>query len=88
MLRVRTETLSAGPAGVIPAGTVLDLEESAAIEMVEAGYATFANPPPPPPPEIEDSSLLQPKTAVLRRIKKQTPPPAPPEGESLPGEDA
>ena len=69
MLRVRTETLSAGPAGVIPAGTVLELEESAAIEMVEAGYATFANPPPPPPPELEDASLLQPETAVLRRLK-------------------
>jgi hypothetical protein len=69
MRRIRTLTLAAGPKGVVPIGTILELpddEAEARVKEHSAEYVEAAAEQPKPEPEIETATAEVPERAVTR----------------------
>ncbi len=62
-MRVLMKTLSAGPAGVLKAGEVHDLDDAQAQQFIKGGFAVEHTEPEPEPAPAEQATALAGETA-------------------------
>jgi len=75
MVTIRLKTTLAGPQMTATAGSVIEVAEEFAYELISAGYAVAvdlqAEPDRvKPAPEVEEAVLKAPEKAVGRRVRK------------------
>lgn len=80
-MKIQLITLYAGPAGVMPAGSLQDVDPLLASVLVHGGYARMLEParpvkmPPPPAPVVETAALKVapvPEKAIKPRPRRKS----------------
>lgn len=69
-MRVRMKTLSAGPEGVVPAGSIINVSQEEAGDLVSGGYGEYVDQPPETETAAMDASV---ETAARKQPRKRAP---------------